>query len=104
MLAPGAGAIGATIATAAPIAAEVVVTGVQIAMGDKIDWTQKVLSIAINVFLDRFGGAATGKLIFLLVQPANAVAFDAVLDIALTSGLTTSLTGFASPNFSMTYR
>jgi hypothetical protein len=62
ILAPGAGAAGAWIATGAPIAAEVARTLVQVGLGDKIDWTQKVVSILINVLLARFGGPVTGRM------------------------------------------
>ncbi|HEX4611065.1 MAG TPA: DUF4157 domain-containing protein [Urbifossiella sp.] len=72
------------IAVGAPVAATVGTAGVQLALGDKVDWVKVTVDIAVNLILAKFGGKlANGIYQKLLGNPAvrglTAAAFGRVL-------------------------
>jgi hypothetical protein len=48
--------IATGIATGAPIAATLGEAGMQVALGEKVDWTKVAVDVAVNLVLARFGG------------------------------------------------
>jgi hypothetical protein len=83
ILAPGAGAVGGVIATAAPIAAEVGGAAIQVALGDEVDWTRAAVNVAVSLLVSRFGPAATNAIMKGVVARigTQTVARDVILKI-----------------------
>ncbi|RNI39835.1 DUF4157 domain-containing protein [Hanamia caeni] len=83
------------IATGAPIAATLGGAGMQMALGDKVDWTKVGVDIVVNLILARFGGKISNIIFRRLVgNPAvrniGAVAFGRIFSSLITHELSTA--------------